>query len=69
MLRRLAIVLWWVGFLIAVGSSLGALVAVAADRRMMDLLIAPVCWVFTAASWCLSFILGGSFWRPPSGKA
>lgn len=65
---RLAIVAWWLGALFAALMVLGMLatlitipaemgVALSAELSSMILITGPL--------WCISYVLGGGFWKPP----
>lgn len=69
MLKRAAAVVWWAGVLVLAGFA-------AAEARGLYgrvdglgeiglmLAIGAFC---TAPLWALSYVLGGTFWRPPTG--
>jgi hypothetical protein len=70
MLRRLALVIWWFGALIAVlwlvaAIGMAVLTNEVTDRWVMvgGFLVAAV--ASATIAWSISFVIGGSFWRPP----
>lgn len=69
MLKRMALVLWWLGALAGVGFLIAPPVALVADGlRSAGVAIAVAATggvALVAACWAVAFVLGGSFWRPP----
>lgn len=63
MLKRLAQVVWWIGFTVGVmGGLITATISSNGDTAMGNLAIGAA-WALCC--WTLAFVLGGSFWRPP----
>lgn len=69
MVRRIAIVVWWVGALWFAAGMLGAVLALfLADGNIIAnaFAILVLCSLVGVASWTISYILAGSFRRPPA---
>lgn len=71
MVKRLGLVAWWIGALLVgvaalcvVGGIIGAFIS--GRDSLMALWVAFLLLFPIAGCWAVSFILGGSFWRPPS---
>lgn len=61
MLKRIGLVAWWFGALIGIVGAASGLLA-SGDR----IPIIGVSLLFgTLPAWVLSFVLAGSFWKPP----
>lgn len=63
-LRRVAIAAWWIGALTLGLGVLGMIVAKAnggADAEAIPMFALPI----TLPCWVISYVLGGSFWKPP----
>lgn len=68
-LFRLGQVAWWAGALIAAGSVIGTVVTlISRPHEELPFLLIVVGAFVVAPLWALSFILAGSFWKPPIGK-
>lgn len=66
MKTRLAIVIWWMGALIAAGGILAGVFSAIDDRSAKMLLIGPLLTaMFTLPAWAICYVLTGSFLRPP----
>lgn len=66
MKTRLAIVIWWIGALIAAGGVLGGLISAIDDRSAKMLLLGPLlAAMFTLPAWAVCYVLTGNFLRPP----
>lgn len=68
MLRRIGIVAWWLGAITAAMGVIGLFVTIFTEKNEMlvglaTIVVAVV--ITTGALWVLSYILTGSFWRPP----
>lgn len=69
MVKRIALVAWWLGALSGIVGGL-ATAAVALDSAgigpLAGALMTPAAAAMCAAPWwALAFVLGGKFWRPP----
>lgn len=69
MLKRASTVAWWVGVLLLVGFALAEIRGAIGARDGIGelglmLLVGACCGV---PFWALSYILGGTFWRPATG--
>jgi hypothetical protein len=66
-LRRLAIVAWWIGAAVA-GFAIAAAVVVILEGRTKDAFeaLALATLPITLPCWIVAYVLGGSFWRPPA---
>lgn len=69
MLKRLALVFWWLGALAGAGFLIAPPIALVVDGLRTAgtaIAVAATAGVLTVgAFWALAFVLGGSFWRPP----
>lgn len=66
MRTRLAIVIWWIGALIAAGGAVGGLISAVDDGNAKMLLLGPLLTaMFTLPAWSICYVLTGQFLRPP----
>jgi len=68
MLKRIALVIWWIGTLWIGGGVVaffGNLFSTASDRAATAVLTLAVCAIVGVCFWTVTFILGGTFRRPP----
>lgn len=67
MVQRFAAVIWWLGLLLLLGSVVGVFATLQADVRQKEegFILSGLGALATAGLWSLSFVLGGSFLRPP----
>ena len=68
MLRRLALVAWWLGALYAAFALPAMAFVVLAAKPDMGAVLGSIggsVVMITGVLWVISFVLGGSFWRPP----
>lgn len=68
MVRRFAVVVWWIGALFFGGGTIGAIAALlfSEGARIESAgLTLGYCYVMGIVAWTLTYILGGSFRTPP----
>lgn len=64
MIKRLATVIWWLGAMAGI-TGLTTFVLIANKGSGEGGPFLGACAFLMAVAWCLSFVLAGSFWRPP----
>lgn len=70
MIKRLALVVWWLGALaagVAAACTLFGVVGGVVHQQddFIAVFVAGFFVALTAALWAAAFVMGGSFWRPP----
>lgn len=66
MIRRFALVTWWLGALLGAGLIVAGIVeGVRTGRLDSTLAISGGGALMALPFWALAFVLSGSFWRPP----
>lgn len=71
MLRRIGIVAWWCGALGIVAAVILIIAAVVngqQDFRELLVVGAVVIGCVTIPAWIISYVVAGSFWRPPKAN-
>ena len=66
MAKRFALVVWWVGAIFVLGTALGTIVALFGPRPVNTIMNVALLLIPAAACWAIAFVLGGSFWKPPT---
>lgn len=64
MIKRVALVVWWIGALMGVFFGLAALGAAASHSDESFAIFGGGAFL-VICTWAVAFILGGSFWKPP----